>query len=55
MNLFDESKTPNLFKWDQHFSEDVSVKDVLPDTERLYEFSRFLVPLVSHIEGSGTN
>lgn len=51
ISLIDESETPNLFKWAQHFSADAAVKDVLPDPDELYEFSKFLVSL---LKGSGT-
>ncbi|KAK6160104.1 hypothetical protein DH2020_003485 [Rehmannia glutinosa] len=33
VSLIDESKTPNLLKWAQHFSDDAAVKDVLPETQ----------------------
>ncbi|KAI3467422.1 hypothetical protein Pfo_024085 [Paulownia fortunei] len=52
VSLIDESKTPNLFKWAQHFSADVAVKDVMPDIDELCEFSKFLV---SKLRGSGIN
>lgn len=51
IELIDESRTPNLFKWAQHFCGDAAVKDILPDPDRLYEFSDFLV---SVIKGSAT-
>lgn len=48
----DESTTPNLFKWAQHFSGHDAVKDVLPETEKLMEFAKFLV---GRVKGSGKN
>ncbi|KAG8366258.1 hypothetical protein BUALT_Bualt17G0057700 [Buddleja alternifolia] len=41
VNLIDESKTPNLFKWAQDFCADDAVKDVLPQTDKLLEFAKF--------------
>ncbi|KAG8366273.1 hypothetical protein BUALT_Bualt17G0059300 [Buddleja alternifolia] len=43
-SLIDESKIPNLFKWAKHFCADDAVKDVLPETEKLLEFAKVLVP-----------
>ncbi|KAK6160057.1 hypothetical protein DH2020_003438 [Rehmannia glutinosa] len=37
ISFIDESKTPNLFKWAQHFSADDAIKDVLPETDKLLE------------------
>ncbi|KAG8366257.1 hypothetical protein BUALT_Bualt17G0057600 [Buddleja alternifolia] len=51
VSLIDESKTPNLFKWAQDFSGHDAVKDVLPETDKLVEFSKFLV---AKVKGSGT-
>ncbi|KAK4481855.1 hypothetical protein RD792_006620 [Penstemon davidsonii] len=42
-SLIDEAKTPNLFKWAQHFSTDSAVKDVLPETDKLMEFAEYLI------------
>lgn len=52
IKLIDESKTPNLFTWAQHFCAHAAVKDILPDPDKLYEFSDFLV---SVIKPSATN
>ncbi|KAK4429928.1 Glutathione S-transferase U17 [Sesamum alatum] len=49
VSLIDETKTPNLFKWAHHFCADDAVKDVMPDTDKLYHFSKFLV---SKVKGS---
>ncbi|KAL6547177.1 glutathione s-transferase [Orobanche minor] len=38
ITLIDESKTPNLSRWAQHFSAVDIVKDVLPETDKLMEF-----------------
>ncbi|KAG8366268.1 hypothetical protein BUALT_Bualt17G0058800 [Buddleja alternifolia] len=50
LGLIDESKTPNLFKWAEHFCIDDAVKDVLPETEKHLEFAKVLVP---KLKGSG--
>ncbi|KAH6809515.1 Glutathione S-transferase family protein [Perilla frutescens var. frutescens] len=46
INLIDESKTPNLFKWAQHFSADAAVKDLLPHTDKLCDFAKFLASVI---------
>ncbi|XP_071926602.1 glutathione S-transferase U17-like [Coffea arabica] len=43
VKLIDESKTPNLFKWAEKFCADNSVKDVIPDTDKLSEFAKVLM------------
>lgn len=40
LKLLDESKTPNLAKWAEKFRADASVKDALPETEKLMEFAK---------------
>ncbi|KAK6160056.1 hypothetical protein DH2020_003437 [Rehmannia glutinosa] len=52
VSLIDESKTPNLLKWAQHFSDDAAVKDVLPETQRLLEFAKFYV---AKVKATGNN
>ncbi|KAL7091525.1 hypothetical protein ACP275_12G111500 [Erythranthe tilingii] len=34
---------PNLLKWGENFAGDDSVKDVLPETEKLFEVAKFIV------------
>ncbi|KAL3511193.1 hypothetical protein ACH5RR_030594 [Cinchona calisaya] len=43
MKFLDEIKTPNLFKWAEKFCADDSVKDVMPDTDKLLEFAKILI------------
>ncbi|KAI8527234.1 hypothetical protein RHMOL_Rhmol12G0059900 [Rhododendron molle] len=43
LKLLDESKTPNLVKWADSFCADVSVKDVMPETDKLAEFAKVLM------------
>lgn len=40
IQLIDESKTPNLYKWAERFCSDPCVKDVIPDTDELTEFAK---------------
>ncbi|CAI0386623.1 unnamed protein product [Linum tenue] len=42
VKLLDEEKTPGLVKWAEKFSADPAVKDVLPEAEKLVEFSKLL-------------
>ncbi|KAL0336274.1 UNVERIFIED_CONTAM: Glutathione S-transferase U17 [Sesamum radiatum] len=46
VSLIDEAKTPNLYKWAHDFSADVAVKDVLPSTDKLYEFAKLLISVM---------
>lgn len=43
VKLLDESKTPNLCRWAKKFCADASVKDVMPDTDKLLEFAKVLM------------
>ncbi|KAF7119649.1 hypothetical protein RHSIM_Rhsim13G0148800 [Rhododendron simsii] len=43
LKLLDESKTPHLVKWADSFSADASVKDVMPETDKLAEFAKALM------------
>lgn len=45
-NLIDESNTPNLFEWAQRFCGHDAVRDILPDVEELYDFSKLLVSVM---------
>ncbi|KAK6160105.1 hypothetical protein DH2020_003486 [Rehmannia glutinosa] len=51
-SLIDESKTPNLFKWAQHFSAHHAIKVVIPETEKLLEFAKVFV---AQVKASGIN
>ena len=42
LKLLDEAKTPGLVKWAERFCADGAVKGVMPETEKLVEFSKFL-------------
>ncbi|KAK6160050.1 hypothetical protein DH2020_003431 [Rehmannia glutinosa] len=52
ISLIDESKSPNLFKWAQHFSDDDAIKVVIPETEKLLEFAKVFV---AQVKASGIN
>ncbi|PSS13553.1 Glutathione S-transferase [Actinidia chinensis var. chinensis] len=41
--LLDEAKTPNLVTWADKFCSDGSVKDVMPETDKLAEFAKVLM------------
>lgn len=43
LKLLDESKTPHLVKWADSFCADASVKDVIPETDKLAEFAKVLM------------
>lgn len=43
LKLLDESKTPHLVKWADSFCADASVKDVMPETDKLAEFAKVLM------------
>jgi len=43
VKLLDEAKTPGLVKWADCFCADAAVKSVMPETEKLIEFSKFLM------------
>ncbi|XP_023928718.1 glutathione S-transferase U17 [Quercus suber] len=40
VKLLDEAKTPGLVKWAERFCADAAVKSVMPETEKLLEFSK---------------
>ncbi|KAF3954608.1 hypothetical protein CMV_020064, partial [Castanea mollissima] len=42
VKLLDEAKTPGLVKWAESFCADAAVKSVMPETEKLIEFSKLL-------------
>lgn len=42
VKLLDEAKTPGLVKWAERFCADAAVKSVMPETEKLLEFSKVL-------------
>ncbi|KAG8500667.1 hypothetical protein CXB51_004349 [Gossypium anomalum] len=43
MKLLDEGKTPGLVKWADRFCSHAAVKDVMPDTDKLAEFGKFVI------------
>ncbi|GAA0140372.1 transferase [Lithospermum erythrorhizon] len=43
VKLFDEEKTPCLFKWAQEFCDDPAAKDVIPETGKLMEFAKIVI------------
>lgn len=43
VKLIDEANTPGLVKWAVNFCSDVAVKDVMPQTDKLFEFSKVLM------------
>ncbi|XP_059446172.1 glutathione S-transferase U17-like [Corylus avellana] len=43
LKLLDEAKTPGLAKWADRFCADAAVKGVMPETEKLAEFSKVLM------------
>lgn len=45
VTLLDEINMPNLFRWAEKFCADSSVKDVMPHTDKLFEFAKFLAKL----------
>jgi len=42
VKLLDQNNTPELLKWAERFCAHSAVKDVMPETERLLEFSKSL-------------
>ncbi|XP_027920993.1 glutathione S-transferase U17-like [Vigna unguiculata] len=42
VKLLDQNNTPELLKWAERFCAHSAVKDVMPETERLLEFSKTL-------------
>ncbi|GMY20740.1 glutathione S-transferase U17-like [Fagus crenata] len=47
VKLLDEEKTPGLVKWAERFCADGAVKGVMPETEKLVEFSKVLLAKLS--------
>lgn len=43
VKLIDEANTPGLVKWAHNFCSDAAVKDVMPQTDKLFEFSKVLM------------
>ncbi|XP_061990694.1 glutathione S-transferase U17-like [Rosa rugosa] len=43
IKLLNETKTPGLLKWAEKFAADPAVKDVLPETQKLAEFSKIII------------
>lgn len=43
MKLLDEGKTPGLVKWADRFCSHAAVKDVMPDTDKLAEYGKFVI------------
>ena len=43
INLLGEAKTPALLNWSHRFCSDASVKDVMPETEKLGEFGKMIM------------
>ena len=43
VKLIDEAYSPGLVKWAESFCADAAVKDVMPETDKLYEFSKVLM------------
>ncbi|XP_006357238.1 glutathione S-transferase U17-like isoform X1 [Solanum tuberosum] len=46
VTLLDEAKTPGLYKWAEDFCADSSVKDVMPETNKLAEAAKDLIPKI---------
>ncbi|KAF5206276.1 Glutathione s-transferase [Thalictrum thalictroides] len=42
-NLMDETKMPGLYGWAERFCSDAAVKDLMPETEKLFEFAKMLI------------
>lgn len=42
VKLLDQENTPGLVKWAERFCAHDAVKGVMPDTEKLHEFAKFL-------------
>ncbi|KAG9133499.1 hypothetical protein Leryth_022676 [Lithospermum erythrorhizon] len=43
VKLFDEEKTPCLFKWTKDICEDPATKDAIPETEKMLEYAKMVV------------
>ncbi|MCE3051944.1 Glutathione S-transferase U18 [Datura stramonium] len=46
VKLLDETKTPGLYKWDGDFCSDSAVKDVMPETDKLAQAAKVLLPKI---------
>ncbi|CAN4124356.1 unnamed protein product [Withania somnifera] len=46
VKLIDEAKTPDLYKWTIDFCADSTVKDVMPETDKLAEAAKVLLPKI---------
>lgn len=46
VTLLDEAKTPGLYNWAEDFCADSSVKDVMPETNKLAEAAKNLIPKI---------
>lgn len=44
VKLIDKATTPNLLNWSKSFLQDPAVSLVMPDKDKLLEFSKFLYP-----------
>lgn len=42
VKLLDEAKTPGLVQWAESFCADGAVKGLIPETEKLVEFAKFM-------------
>ncbi|GAA0148529.1 transferase [Lithospermum erythrorhizon] len=43
VKLFDEEKTPCLYKWTIDFCDDAAVKDLIPETDKLVEVAKIIM------------
>ncbi|KAF5185611.1 Glutathione s-transferase u17 [Thalictrum thalictroides] len=41
-SIIDETKLPNIYAWSERFCSDPAVKELMPDTEKLFEFANML-------------
>lgn len=46
LTLMDASNTPKLAEWADIFCSDPAVKNVMPETDKLVEFSKLLIPIL---------
>ncbi|KAF5201049.1 Glutathione s-transferase [Thalictrum thalictroides] len=47
MSIIDETKLPNIYAWSERFCSDPAVKELMPDTEKLFEFAKMLFAKMS--------
>ncbi|KAE8661013.1 Glutathione S-transferase U16 [Hibiscus syriacus] len=52
MKLLDEDKTPGLVHWADRFCSHGSVKDVMPDTDKLAEFGKMVIAKIRAAAGA---